>query len=453
MAGLSLNHLVAPMPIIHFRKLPPLFFASLGALLGLLITAFVLSERSGQKNRELLQDFGETVVAMAAQEVVESAVQEDLVSMHAVMQSLVAQPRVKMATVHNLEQQLLVQAGQVRNEVEHHIFSAPIALHDSVAGHVSIAMESAFPGDAAVRWTIAGTAFLLSLMVLLTLYETRGVAWYFANKDPGEGEEGDDGYFEAMEPWPVTASRASEMDDRETPSRQDYALDQEDEEEGYYGEAEQNVNDEAVWDRQNNPQQYESQALGEQGEQREYGEPGEYGEPDEDAGEPEPEVPIFQADLVLALPNYNRLQQQLNSDRFAELTRSFDHALHEVLSLYGGRLMAPPHNHNIYCIVFSSQESCSEAAFRAACSAYLVQQKAQQSKIRFNVLAEICPPETDVKLPVNQTGIYFHGIEMDNLLSTRVNSVALDECRHQLVGFNAPFASLLERQERLVAEV
>lgn len=425
------------MPIILFRKLPPLFYASLGALLGLLITAFVLSERSGQKSRELLQDFGETVVAMAAREVAGSAMQEDLVSMHAVMQTLVGRPRIQMATVHSVEQQLLVQAGQVRNNVEHQVFSAPVAVDDSVAGHVSIAVASEFPGDAAVRWTIAATAFLLGLMVLLTLYETRGVAWYFPRDERDRGERQEE-YFAPADAWDEpeleevpqqpgfeSAMSPPDLDDELPPTEPD---------------PETYADTRAESDTDEPERQWDAEREDDIDEES-------------DNGGEEPPPREFKADLILALSNYARLQQQLNSERFSQLTQSFDDALEEVLNLYGGKLVAPPHNQNIYCIVFSSRESGSEAAFRAACSAYLMQQKTLQSKIRFNLLAAICPPDADVKLPVNQTGIYLQGLEMDGLLKTRLNYVALEEDRYQLVGFNAPFASLLERQEKLVVEV
>lgn len=414
------------MPIIHFRKLPPLFYASVGALLGLLITAFVLSERSGQKNRELLQDFGETVVSMVAREVASSAMQEDLVSMHAVMQSLVGRPRIQMATVHSVEQQLLVQAGQVRNNAEHQVFSSPVALHDNIAGHVSIAVLSEFPGDAAVRWTIAATAFLLGLMIFLTLYESRGVAWYFPRSDD-EGFSEDD-YFAETGAWEEPQDFQPQQ-----PVAQPIIVDPVAKQHEEYCAAEP-----VAADRET---AFETETETETG--------AELSADSDDAERP----PEFKADLILALSNFARLQQQLNSERFTQLSRSFEDALEEVLNLYGGTLVAPPHNQNIYCIVFSSTESGSEAAFRAACSAYLMQQKTLQSKIRFNLLAAICPPDTDVKLPVNQTGIYLQDLDLDGLLKSRLNYVALEEGRYQLVGFNAPFASLLERQEKLVVEV
>ncbi len=374
------------LPLVHWRRLPPVFFLSVGALLGLLLTAFVLGERGQQKNRELLQEFGSALAQLAAKDVVDASISHDLVSMHAVMQEVQAQPRVLMAAVHDLEQTLLVQAGQPQVGVLTQVFSAPIPLHDSIAGHVTITLNSEFPGESAVRWALAGTALLLLLMVALALYDTRGEAWELRQ---------------------VSLPRRAEN----RPDCDDYDLKKD-----------------AADDWQAVPEDADMSATNE--------------------WEDEPvETVLRHSDLVLAIPNRQRLEQQLNGEMFAELVQRFDSALDDVLALYGGVRVGAPTKAGIYCIRFTSSESASEAAFRAVCSAHLIYELNRHQRIRFQVVAEVCHPEFDVKLAVSDSGIFIQTALLDPLLQARVDTLPVDDDRVSLAGFKPPFSSLLERQQ------
>jgi Uncharacterized membrane protein affecting hemolysin expression len=377
------------LPLVHWRRLPPVFFLSVGALLGLVLTAFVLSERGAQKNSELLQEFGNALAQLAARNVMDAAISHDLVSMHAVMQEVQAQPRVIMAAVHDLGQSLLVQAGQPQPSVLSQAFSAPIPLHDSIAGHVTITMNADFPGESAVRWALIGTALLLALMAGLALYDTRGLAWELR---PVE--------------LPRRERKISESDsfDTELPP-----LD----------------GDNSDMEEASPPADWEDEPM---------------------------EAVLRHSDLVLAVPNRQRLEQQLNGDMFAELVERFDSSLDEVLALYGGVRVGAPTAAGIYCIRFTSSESSSEAAFRAVCAAHLAYQLNRQQRIRFQVVAEVCHPDCDVKLAVSDNGIFIQTALLDPLLQARVETSVVDDDRVSLVGFKPPFAALLERQqEQLLA--
>lgn len=380
------------LPLVRWRRLPPVFFLSLGALLGLLLTAFVLGERGQQKNRELLQEFGSALAQLAAKDVVDASISHDLVSMHAVMQGVQVQPRVLMAAVHDLEQTLLVQAGQPQIGVNTQAFSAPIALHDSITGHVTITMNAAFPGESAVRWALLGTALLLVLLMALALYDTRGDAWELRSvallqRKGSTADESRDEEDGADEQW----HQAPEVNRLDTAGP---GVDWE---------------DELV------------------------------------------EGVLCHSDLVLALPNRRRLEQQLNGDMFAELVQRFDSALDDVLALYGGARVGAPTKAGIYCIRFTSGEGASEAAFRAVCSAHLIYELNQHQRIRFQVVAEVCHPEFDVKLAVSDTGIFIQTALLDTLLQARVDTRPVDDERVSLAGFKAPFSSLLERQQAQLA--
>jgi uncharacterized membrane protein affecting hemolysin expression len=381
------------VPLIHWRRLPPVFFLSVGALLGLLLAAFVLGERGTQKNNELLQEFGNALAQLTARSVVDASLSRDLVSMHAVMQEVQTQPRVIMAAVHDLGQSLLVQAGQPQPAVVSQAFSAPIPLHDSIAGHVTITLNAGFPGESAVRWALAGTALLLLLLAGFALYDTRGLAWELRTVALPQRRPRSEADFITEEP----------------PFGDDADLDSTDHDDVELG---------ADW-------------------------------------EDEPQETVLRhSDLVLALPNRQRLAQQLNGDMFAELVQRFDRSLDDVLALYGGIRVGAPTTAGIYCIRFTSGESASEAAFRAVCCAHLIYELNRRQRIRFQVVAEVCHPDFDVKLAVSDTGIFIQTALVDDLLSARVDTLPVeDEDRVSLAGFKAPFSALLERQrEQLLAD-
>lgn len=388
-----------PLPLVHWRRLPPVFYLSVGALLGLLLTAFVLGERAAQKNADLLRDYGGALAQLSARELVDASIKHDLVSMHAIMQEVQSQPRVLMAAVHDLEQSLLVQAGQVPAPGSRTLeFSAPIPLHDSIAGHATVTLDAEFAGEVAVKWSLFGTAVLLLIMAGLALYDTWDYAWVMRSVPLLRGARAEpefDGLPEAGaphdpvgdEPWATGPARAS------APVDPDDA------------------------------------------------------EPD-DAGE----ALLIHSDLVLAIPNRARLEQQLNGERFAELSRQFDTTLDAVLALYGGVRVGAPTAAGIYCVRFTSGDSTSEAAFRAVCCAHLIYTLNQRHRIRFQIVAEVCHPDCDVKLAVNDSGIFIQSLLLDELLEARLETAPVDSERVCLSGFKPPFAALLERQqEQLLA--
>lgn len=372
-----------PLPLVHWRRLPPVFYLSVGALLGLLLTAFVLGERAAQKNADLLREYGSALAQLSARELVDASIKHDLVSMHAIIQGVQAQPRVLMAAVHDLEQSLLVQAGQMpAPNIRTLEFSAPIPLHDSIAGHAIITLNTEFEGEAAVKWSLFGTAMLLLIMAGLALYDTWDYAWVVRSV-----------------PLPTRARAESKI----------------------------------------------TETLHEAGTEPVM-------ETLFDMDEPEEQL-VNHSDLVIAIPNRARLEQQLNGDRFAELSEQFDTTLDAVLALYGGARVGAPAAVGIYCIRFTSSESPSEAAFRAVCCAHLIYVLNQRHRIRFQVVAEVCHPDCDVKLAVSDTGIFIQSLLLDELLGARIETSLVDDERVCLTGFKPPFASLLERQqEQLLAD-
>lgn len=414
------------LPRIEFRLLPPLFCLSVGALFGLLIVTFVLGERANQKQAELLREYGSALAHISAQDVIDSSISSDLVSMHAVMQRVVAQPRVLRAAVHDLEQQLLVQAGQssLRDYDTTQVFSAAIPLHDSIAGHVTITMDAGFPGESAVKWTLTGMSILLLILAGLALYESRGVAWYFQSKPQSEPE-----------PEPESEPEFEAVGDNLAFNGEEALMEELMEEADHYFH-DQNVID--------------AERTGDDGVSS--GVEDDPADPTDAEGDQvlalPPEPIIMHSDLIIALPNRARLEQQLNGERFLQLTSQFDKALHEVLPLYGGALVGANADASIVCMRFTSTESVAEAAFRAICSAYLVHGLTQSSRIRLQLVAEVCHPDSDVKLAITETGIFIQKPLADPFLLSRIDTETVSDQRLRFQGFKGTFASLLQRQQQ-----
>lgn len=411
------------LPVVELGRFPPLFYLSLGALLGLLVVTFVLGERAEQKQAELLREYGTALAQISAQDVMDASISSDLVSMHAIMQRVAAQPRVLRAAVHDLEQQLLVQAGQGNiREQPVQAFTAPIPLHDRIDGHVTITMHAGFPGESAVKWTLTGTAILLLIMVALAAYEARGVAWYFRKHAEERDAEEFGGEDEALVEELMQEADAyfqSQNEEDEFPPEDAGIIVEDAGNEGADTETTAEEPDGPMAD----PQEYDGEAE-----------------------QPRPQPPAMRSDLILALPNRARLEQQLNGERFLQLAWHFEKALDDVLALYGGTRVGANADASVVCVRFTSNESLSEAAFRALCSAYLVYELTQMPRVHFQLVAEICHPDTDVKLAVTDTGIYMQKPLADAFLDRRIETTAVSDQRLRLESFKGAYAPMLQRQ-------
>lgn len=165
-------------PTVRFKLLPPILGLSLGGILGLLLSAFVLGQRGDQQTTQLFSEYGNALATLTAVRAVDSAVNRDLVALHALLQDVLAQDRAVFATVRDIDNTLLVQAGDSYWQGATQEFNAVIPLQDNFAGTVTVTLSEDFSGDQAIKWAVTGTAGLLLLMVLLSLYECYGSVWW-----------------------------------------------------------------------------------------------------------------------------------------------------------------------------------------------------------------------------------------------------------------------------------
>ncbi len=162
---------------IDYKQLPRLFCFSLGAITALLISTLVFELRMATLTNQQNQNYGAALARMAAQQAVDATLNHDLVSLQVILQDVVANPGAVLATIHDVENNLLVQAGDAQAvqisgiPVEAH--TTPITLHDSIAGYVTVTLRSADNHRGAVLGTVAIITLLLAAVAGLTLHEQR----------------------------------------------------------------------------------------------------------------------------------------------------------------------------------------------------------------------------------------------------------------------------------------
>ena len=90
---------------------------------------------------------------------------------------MAANPGVILTTIHDVENNLLVQAGNTllaqSTDTPMRAYAAPITLHDSVAGYVTVTLTVTNNHHEAVMVTVAIIALLLALIAALSLHEHR----------------------------------------------------------------------------------------------------------------------------------------------------------------------------------------------------------------------------------------------------------------------------------------
>lgn len=100
---------------------------------------------NGERNqREQIALYGQVLATSAARQAVNATLQQDLVSLQAILSEVGQYPNVIGATIHNVENKLLVQSGFKPNQTitgRRYDFSAPIALHNNVAGYLEVSLD------------------------------------------------------------------------------------------------------------------------------------------------------------------------------------------------------------------------------------------------------------------------------------------------------------------------
>jgi len=127
-----------------YRTYPQLMLCSLLLVALGAFGAWAYIHNSTQNQREQISHYGQVLANSAARQAVNATLQQDLVSLQAILLEVGQYPNVIGATIHNVENQLLVQSGFKPNQEingRRYNFSAPIALHNNVAGYLEVTLD------------------------------------------------------------------------------------------------------------------------------------------------------------------------------------------------------------------------------------------------------------------------------------------------------------------------
>jgi len=128
----------------------PLSTSALIVLLGL--GAMLLhGYTSLQSQSRQLDQLGQTLAQSAAQRAVDATLSQDMLSLRASLQDLTRHSQVVGATIHDVENRLLVQSGFDKSNFgsgrfqanDYRRYSAAVALDDKVAGHLQLTLKPA----------------------------------------------------------------------------------------------------------------------------------------------------------------------------------------------------------------------------------------------------------------------------------------------------------------------
>ncbi|MDN3637636.1 hypothetical protein QWY82_02330 [Simiduia curdlanivorans] len=149
------------------RRNHPFAFTAALALLMLLTCGWQLHRYLDQQLNNVAQRYGQAMANMAAEQAEPAMLNQDRVSLTALLADIGENLNVAGATIHDVENRLLVQNGSL-NALQPSSkllqFSAPIVLQDSVAGYVTVAIDATEALDN--RYRLYGRILLTGLALL-----------------------------------------------------------------------------------------------------------------------------------------------------------------------------------------------------------------------------------------------------------------------------------------------
>ncbi|MBB3167012.1 hypothetical protein [Simiduia aestuariiviva] len=137
------NNKTAPLALLYrlAARTQPFGFTLALAVLLTLTCGWQLHRYLDQQTHAVSQRYGQAMANMAAEQAESAMLNQDRVSLTALLADLTKNLDVDGATVHDVENRLLVQSGHTTHPNSLY-FSAPIVLQDSVAGYVTVTVSA-----------------------------------------------------------------------------------------------------------------------------------------------------------------------------------------------------------------------------------------------------------------------------------------------------------------------
>ncbi|HEY7885563.1 MAG TPA: hypothetical protein VIC08_11530 [Cellvibrionaceae bacterium] len=138
-------------------------------LVGVAGSALLVGQARVQAQHEAAR-YGQVLADGGAARAVEPALTQDNISMQVILRSLARQPDVVGATIHDVENRLVVQSGQASEDTQQALlrFTAPIAMNDHIAGYLTVSL---MPGTSAIATgQFLGLWWALVLLAIIALW-------------------------------------------------------------------------------------------------------------------------------------------------------------------------------------------------------------------------------------------------------------------------------------------
>ncbi len=125
----------------------PLFMISATALAVLLLITTIHSNQQQQLLNIRTSHYGNSLAEQAASQAANATLTNDRVSLQITLKDIVANPDIFSATIHDVDNRLLVQAGDSPTNGGYSSdnsanYTAPITLHDSIAGYLTVTVDT-----------------------------------------------------------------------------------------------------------------------------------------------------------------------------------------------------------------------------------------------------------------------------------------------------------------------
>jgi len=155
----------------------PLLLLCTGIIAATIISALLCQRIIVNSLNHRSAQYGQALANLAARQAIDATLNHDLVSLQVILSDVTESPDIAYATIHDVENNLLVQAGSRSNNnrrlgKNQHNFNAAITLHNSVAGYVTVAMDFTTINQVHLKvyWLFGFMAALLIALLLSTLY-------------------------------------------------------------------------------------------------------------------------------------------------------------------------------------------------------------------------------------------------------------------------------------------
>lgn len=162
---------------IHF--LPPLAAAGLGACLVSILLGLLLIHHADNKEQALRNDYGQAIARLAAKQAVDASFNHDLVRLQVTLQDVMENPHTLLATIHDVQNNLLVQAGSNQASGKGQVYISPINMQDTVAGYLSVTIASDIYATTFLTTPVVALSILFLCFSLSIMLQAGAISWSF----------------------------------------------------------------------------------------------------------------------------------------------------------------------------------------------------------------------------------------------------------------------------------